>query len=278
MDALKGFILDVRNSFFGPTFYTAVRVMPLSKVLLFLYFVALAASVVTVGSAVIAMLPEIAKFKEADFVATHYPDGLEVTVKDGVASTNAEEPFIVPIPEEDRAEAEGFTNYFVIDTRPDVTVETLNSYAAMAVLTRDSFILKDDNDGRIVPLKTMGEVLVTEEIVTKWVDSFLDILLVLLVPLVILMFAFVAMFITLGHMIASLFGGLVVMLLGRLKKLPLAYGEAYKTAVVASIPLILIGTVAFFFGFPVLPFFIDFFIFLAIVLANLEESPTESAG
>lgn len=278
MQAIQNFFLDIKSSFWGPSFYTSIRKLPFFKVALFMFLVSLLLSVGIVGSFLIMAVPFLEELKNTDYVAMHYPEGLIVSITDGTASTNVEEPFFIPIPEVDKTEDMPFDHYLVIDTRPDATVEEISGYNAMAILTADRLLFEDGTDGRILPLKTMENVEITEEKAKEWAGVLMGILSVILIPLALMLLLMIPIFITISHLVASSVGALAVMLIGMIRTVKLSYGEAYKTALVASVPIIIIQTVAYFFGLLTLPFFIDFLIFLAIVAANLEnDTPIQEA-
>jgi hypothetical protein len=273
MKAIGQFFVRLKDSFYNPAAYAAVRNSHLGHRLLFLFLVLLLLSVLTVGQLMFAMVPAVSEIAKEDYVSRYYPDGLEVIFADGKASTNVEEPFLVPIPEEERqGENAEFDTYLAIDTRPDVDIETLSSYKAMILLTQQHIFVQGGNNDRIIPLTGFDDLTLTEELVHEWSGILVTWFSILAIPFALLAIVFVAVFGTVFHALLSLAGALLVRLAGFFKKENLSYGQAYSIALFATVPVAIIQTAAYFAGVPAIPYFLDVALFFVIVLVNIKKS------
>ncbi|MBX9765191.1 DUF1189 domain-containing protein, partial [Patescibacteria group bacterium] len=96
---MKNFFSDFKNSFYGPLFYAQARAKSLGAAIGFLLLSALLTSFVLVFVFAASVIPGILSEKPAEFVEKNYPSELTVTIQDGKASTNVEQPYIIPIAE-----------------------------------------------------------------------------------------------------------------------------------------------------------------------------------
>lgn len=268
--SLQGFWGDVKSSFYNPAFYALVPTKNTGNAVLFLLCVSFVSSLLLVVYLSIAGLAAFSSFSTTDLVQKIYPADLVVTIKDGIASSNQAEPYTIPLDENMKDKDTPYANLLVIDTRPDVTLETLNSYDSFVVLTKDKiFANADDTEGRVMPLASIKDFTVSKTLAEEWFKTLLNLLWLLALPIALFAIVFIAVFSLVFHLIASLLGALLVMLVAGIRKVKLEYGDAYKIALYASAPIIAIQTVAMFFGMPTLPFFLDVLIFIVILFANL---------
>lgn len=274
MKSVQNFFIRIRDTFYSPNEYKGVRSKSLGGLLGFFFLVALLTSAVVAVPLGIAMIAGVATAETDSFVADYYPENLEITIQDGVASTNQNEPFFVPIPEKDRM-SEEFTNFLVIDTTPDITLETLESYQSVAILTQKNLIVRSEQEQRTLSLSDVGNVVINESLVQEWYGKVIGFVKTLVVPVAILMIPLIAGFALFAHAVASLVGALTVMGIALLRKMKITYGEAYKTALFGSVPILIFQTIAYMAGFIVVPFWLSLLLFITVVFVNLGQKNSE---
>ena len=118
---MKNIFKTFQKSVYSPEFYRGVALAPFKDALRhYLKFTLLLAVLVTVVFSVI-MVPQGVRFvqKEAPaLVKKYYPEGLIITVIKGEASSNVNEPYIIPAKgiEKEALQVVSMDNLFVIDT------------------------------------------------------------------------------------------------------------------------------------------------------------------
>lgn len=268
---MKNFFSDLKSSFYGPAFYATAKTKSLGSAVGFLFLSALLTSFILVLFFAAVAIPGVLTIKPAEFVDQKFPAELAVTIKDGKASTNVEQPFIVPIPVEDRMKDEQFENYLVIDTRPDITVAALEGYKSVVVLTEKSLYMSaKDEPGRVVPLTDTDNVTIDKPFVAEMVNGLMAIFWII-VPIILIIGApFIALFGLSYFLVVSLVGALIPLVIGKIRKVSMTYGEAYKTALYATVPVMCITTVWLFFSVGPFPMFLDILLFAFLLTLNLK--------
>lgn len=272
MTKVKAFFNEIKSAFFSPTFYASVRHKPFGAAVGFLFLSTLLVGFAMILIGAMSTIPSILSAKPDAFVEENFPGDLSVSLKDGKASANVEEPYIIPIPEEEKMKDGTFENYFVIDTRPETTVQMLNDYKAVAVLTENSLYVNQDNgEGRVIALSEVGEdVTIDKEFITALVGG-LAMFLWIFVPLALIFGApLIAFFMTGFYLFLSLFGAVIPLLIAMLRKIPMTYGEAYKTALYATVPIMTITSVWLLFGVGPFPPYLDILLFAFLLTLNLK--------
>ena len=89
-----------------------------------------------------------------DKITEVYPQELVVEIKDGIASTNVDEPYYIKMP----GAAATSTQYLaVIDTRSNLSIDTVTEYDAVIVLLQKRAIVDDDEGTKIIDLAQIDE-------------------------------------------------------------------------------------------------------------------------
>ncbi|MBY0539035.1 DUF1189 domain-containing protein [Patescibacteria group bacterium] len=272
MSKIKSFFEELKSSFFGPSFYASTRDKSFgaSVGFLFLSTLLVSTSVVIVGAAF--TISSLLSIQPSSFIEENFPTELSVSIKDGKASTSAQEPYIIPIPEDERVKNSTFENYLVIDTRPETTVQALEEYKAVAVVTKESlYINQDGGEGRVIALSELGEdVTFDKPFLTSAVQGLMTFLWVI-VPLLIIFGAPLFAFIMTGfYLFVSIFGAVIPLLIAKLRKIPMTYEGAYKTALYATVPIMFLTSAWLFLGVGAFPPFLDILLFAFLLTLNLK--------
>ncbi len=193
---MKTLLKTIRASIYDPSFYHSLLHKPFRSSLG--YFL----SLVVVLAAISAILFSFSAVPAAHSffstvgpkVLSYYPEGLEVTFKDGVASTNAEEPFFVKVPdelassEEFKQQGAGLDYLLVIATQEQFNLQTFKDYRTLALLSHDTLAYRDDHgEVRIQPLDRIPNTTITKSGVASFVEKAQPLLraIVALLPLII---------------------------------------------------------------------------------------------
>ena len=100
MKSLKAFFEDIKSSFYNPAFYSSIPAKNTGNAVVFLLGVSALSAFALVIYVSILGVTAFSKFSVDDVIAKNYPESLVVTVKDGKASVNQPEPYIIPLEED----------------------------------------------------------------------------------------------------------------------------------------------------------------------------------
>lgn len=184
-----------------------------------------------------------------------YPDELQITIKNGIASTNVTEPYYISVRQEtlenlfslkEDDSTKSKIRLLAIDTKGKA--DDFEQYQSLALLTQTSVVYYDNKEIKIYPLRDIQDLTINKQIILSkikeinnkfHVSSILNIL-VLLSPLLILLGAF------LGQLIAFLFFAIPVYIMVRINQLPNGYSDSFRYGVLVSfIPTIIWNALEF---------------------------------
>lgn len=235
-----------RPDFFRESAFTAHQGMT---------FYSLAVLVLTIGI-VATMLPgalrTIGSMRSGEWdaqrgiVTSLYPDGLVVTVKDGVIATNQPNPVMVPVPREWQTQSkctkshqkcrpdakEWPTNLIAIDTDRPVSTDSFDRYQSVIVIGKNDIGFQNPERGetRIFNLRDSGfreTFAIDEDLVASWVNRGFAFARGAVIALLAVAPAFIYLGLWIGYLAYSLLGALVVMLAAHVNGHTLRYGRAY---------------------------------------------------
>lgn len=263
-----GFFKSIPASIYSPSFYAGIAGRSFWKG--FWFFVGFTFLAMLLGSFVAIGVPYMTHREQIqqtiDDVVHFYPEELVVTIQDGKASTNVEEPYFIKfndiIPTENWNDAfkEGFEqgmaadgpsidlenfNAVVIDTKTPFSMEKFTEYSAIMWLTEDAvYVISENNKAEAIPLAESEDTVINKTVADEGMDviwggikSFLPIVLVMV-------FLFTFLFVVIGRMIYLLLFSLIMLIVFSIMKLPYDYAAAYKIGFYA-ISLSLLVTIAF---------------------------------
>lgn len=226
------------GSFYGPNAYAAVRSQTFGRGVVYAFIAALIVSLAALVAMAMVMFP-LARAGYVDDIANIYPDELEITFKDGKISTNVEEPYSIPFPEEWRTDENDPENLVVIDTKPDLTMDEIRDYDALAVVGESTVFIADDQS-RTIDLsenKGEGEGTLTKSMVLTFAEKAKPYVRGLMLALPFFIAIVAVGFITIGYLLIALPAALIAMLIGKIRGASLPYGEAYIVSLYAMIPV-----------------------------------------
>jgi hypothetical protein len=286
------FIESFKASVYNPVFYRSMKDRKFG--LAFAYF-----SLIVFVAALIVSLPmmrNIVSFvfqpsQEADAIKQQaldlYPDWLEIRTEGGKLSTNAGNPFALPVPhgmkEGDTQDLP--TNLIVINTEKSIELSDFEAYDTFVIVGADTVGFFDPEKKK-VQIQGIGQFLENERFIIvkddyvgfvqkiEKIAKGFGVVLLFLVPLAVFSGLFVSYFVYL------LFGALVVWLAAWVRKTHWQYATAYKAGLyLITVPMLYnaltsIGVV----GELPIPFYftIVLFVFAIINISALDTSIEES--
>ncbi|HUQ84911.1 MAG TPA: DUF1189 family protein [Candidatus Limnocylindrales bacterium] len=225
------FFKKVQNSVYSPEFYKKIPKQSFGTalkyfLLLTLLFTVLR-SIAPVWNFITVGQKEIEKFTKN--AVNIYPSDLTINIKDGKVSTNATEPYFVPIPEDKTK-----SNLIVIDTKTPFSTTQFNQYKTVAWVTKDSIFVKGDEQGqlRTIDLSEAEDFTLNKTFVDSIVAR-ISPWLMLIAPLAIAGIVFFVFLSNIFMLVSLLFIALLIWLLLKIIKKPLKYGESYKVGMYA---------------------------------------------
>lgn len=274
---MKNLISDLKASIYSSDFVSRFRSRSFERSAFFVLFLCGVSGLVATIAALAVMVPGVWVFFNSDIVADYYPEGLEVQITNGQVSTNAENPFVLPLSmlSDEPSEAGDPVNLLVIDTTVADPLAALESYDTMILVSLDKVVAqKSDGEVRVFSLEEVENLSITEESTQTFLQTILPwliagaLVLTLFIPVIVILFVF------LYNLLILLGLAVPVWILGKLQKLNFSYKESYMLAAYAlTLPMILSLINASFFSFEA-PVFLLAFIAVLVVNIRSKKAPT----
>lgn len=152
-------------------------------------------------------------------VENSYPPGLEVTIKNGIVSTNVEEPFYLAVDGE---------NFAVIDTYTPYSGEAFNKFNTPVWVTRDSIFYRgSEKEVKVINLTDVTDFKLDRNLILTAKEKIIG-YVPLLAPFLYLMMLIFVMFSYTFRLVYNFFLALLIWITLKLMGRRVAYGDAYK--------------------------------------------------
>jgi hypothetical protein len=224
-----GFFRTIRDSIYSPEFYRELFKKPLRASFKYFLILALFASFAQAIPAAYRFVPKIQNVVSVagEKMLAQYPDELVITVAGGQVSTNVEEPYFIPAPDDMSAT---YKNLVVIDTKQPFSDEKFKQYETFALVTKDSIAFSGrEREVRIERLDQVPDMTIAKGDVASLAGRVAPLARVLGPLLTVLMF--------LGLLMASILvlfylviAALLVWAVAKIKGVKAGYKDAYKIA------------------------------------------------
>lgn len=267
----------VLQSIYSPEFYKEI---PKRTFWASLKYFFLLVFLLTIVQATISIVPTIGTAKDAitTFISSAvdtYPRELVITIKDGQASSNVKEPYFILLPEVlgDKGDIGAFENILVIDTQTPFSASKMNEYQTWGWLTKDSFFYYDDDNLEIADLSNVSDFTLDR----RFIDSIVIKLMPYLswVEPIIAVVIFLVVYSSYSfRLLYLLFFALLLLIIAKVMKFDLTYGDSYKIglhAVTAGFLIQFLLAVTGLHQFISFPFMFTL-ITLGVVLYNLSKT------
>jgi len=269
------FLKKIGSSIYSPSFYGELLDKPLKYSIKYFFGLILLLSLISTAFYSVILVPGLSVFIGSikTDVIKYYPEGLEVTIKGGSASTNVTEPYFVKMPKDSQniPTPKDSENILVIDTTHDFSLEGFNQHNTTFLLTKDALVSKN-GDGKISieSLSKFPDVKITRDALSGWIDAIMPFVKVIpfFLPAIIFAGAFLGHVFTLGYLLIA---GFLVWLCLKIKKVPESYKKSYQLAIHAFTLSMILTVVLGFLGFA-LPLFVPTAVLLIVVLINVKKS------
>jgi hypothetical protein len=232
------FFYCLKNTFINASYYRDILKAPFSfsfKFFLFFFFLYAIA-----GTTVFYFKeePAINKFLNnfSQNLSHVYPEELIITITDGQASTNVEEPYAIDInqlgaifPQYDFPENPfgDYQNILVIDTAG--SVENFAEYKTMMLLTQKNLVTVDSqNKFQLFPLAEIENFTLDRAVVDKAIELIIPYFSYVVPIATAFVFLYFIILLPATKLIYLLFLALVLLLLGKIMSLSISYGKAYQ--------------------------------------------------
>lgn len=242
---------QIKQSIYSPRYYSEIFKESFGSSLKYFLMIILLASVVqatgwiytyvSVGQGMVRSF--------VDNITSVYPEELEVTIKDGIVSTNVAEPYFITIPELENQSA----NLLVIDTKTPYSSSKFNEYKTAAWLSSDSLFVKESGEGKIRTVDLSGQKnLIINKALFDTLVSQIKPYLGLITPLVVIGSVLAVFMLNSLLLIYLLIPAAIIFLLLKIMKRSLSFSGSYKVALHAiTLPLIIstVGSLIYLPGF-----------------------------
>jgi len=278
---LKTFKYVFVNSLYKPLYYKHVLKSSIWFSLKYLFFLSFLIFFIQILTLVVFIIPKIGSLPElVDNAYTRvfdfYPSELEVTIDEGILSTNQKNPYYIEIPE--MSEDEDFDHFITVDT--NANIEDYSVYKTTILVTDSSFIYPDNQSSYAVTSvsdlewsgvftskdyqKIVKELEPAFEAVSKYAPVVLLALFVLVPPIV-------SIFIVLGHLIFLLFMSLILWFVSIIMKVELSYQQIYHLGIHSlTVPIIITSVLGIFGIHMEMLFTSSFLLFMVYILLKLD--------
>lgn len=274
---------------FEPAYYRDILVAPLRLSIKFLGVFFLLFAFVQMAIAAIFLLSQAPRLQRSlpqlrDTATSQFPSKLNISIKDGVATSTTKQPYKISIPSEDQEDELKY--YFIMDL--DADEDKFASYKTMLLLTDSDIVFPSSSGDVQAPQKrplsqiASGEVVINKDTAQKaaqsvyqfvqprfwWIVSILALFMLSLGTFVVGFMLFV------GHMITLLVYGLFIWAFTRLLKYNITYRKAYQISLHGSIGPYLLGRFLVLTGIfaDFSPYFFFFSVWMWIVLERLRKT------
>lgn len=245
---------EIKSNIYDVEYYKEIPNKPFSKSLKYLFKLSLLAglaSLIIIGF----MSKDMPKMIRSEVVnmVNQYPEDLVVTFEDGFASTNKEEPFMIPIQESNKElvqskDGTDYSNLLVIDTKNEFSLQKLKEYDTFALLTKENIIFSEGSGGevRIFPLSDMDDLEITKAWLlenTSKVLKAMPVIIAIIAPIVYIM-------LTVSHfsftLLVNLFFALFIWVMSKVKNAGLNYKKSYQFGIHASTIYVILSVLGMF--------------------------------
>ncbi len=234
------FLQTIKNSIYSPEFYQGLKERrPRSS---FAYFFKLAILLSFIGTVFfsVILMPPLSRFlstENLNALVNLYPEDLTLTVKNETVSTNGAEPRFVdfpgiPLPT-------GKTHFIVIDTRAPVKLDNFAAYQSVVWIAQNAVVIENSTKTTVQYLKGIPDLVLNRDSIRSRLGSFRP--LIKLAPFLLICGIFMILVVShLFKLVYLLIFALLVMLIGKIQKIPLTYAESYRFAIhLITLPLLI---------------------------------------
>jgi hypothetical protein len=249
-----GFFGTFKAALYSPQFYASIAQRKGSKAFGYFVLITLLYTAILGGT---FWFGTVKDFDANEFVETAldvYPDDLVITIEDGTATVNKDEPFLIEAPAvwtsffdglNEHSDPQEISNILVVDTQNEFSISKFQDYQTLMWLTGDSLFFIDDGEGEVsgVSLDEVDDIVLTKDNVSSFKDTALGIVK-FFVPMF-MAIGFIFIFIGLGiwNLIYLLFLAVFISIVRTALDMDANYGLSYKTGLYAMTFIYVAGVI-----------------------------------
>ena len=268
----RTFYTDVKNTFYNPEFYKTIPQKGFSHpfwLLVKLSFISAVVVVVSVIPFVVRFVSEVQQTSQTQY----FPEGLEIVIEDGVATTNLpEEPYYIRSDRFGPALApDKPRTVLMIDTKNDLTLEDISSEEAAFFVMRSAFAFKDKDQIRYFRYEDLFDkrVVINEENTTELVNKIVAELPFVSVLVGIFLLVLITVTGPFGWLFIALPLSLVALIVNYSRKLGLSYRDVFVMSMYALVPAMCVDIITdILFGLQSFSFLLTLAIFTVVLVWN----------
>ncbi len=281
MNLLVNSFTKIKNSIYSPSFYHQIPKIRLSSTIGYFSLLILLLTLLKT----IFISPNILADTSAGIeglvndAVSMYPKELEVTIQNGVAGTNVQEPFFIPLTNQATVDEVEYQNILVIDTQAPFSVNQFNEYRSIAWLTRDAFFFRSNRDRfdiRSFDLTKINNLTINKDVVSSIVDNFKP-YIKFIGPILLILIFIGTYLIFLFRLLYILILALIIWGITKLLKKKLTYGNSVKVGIFAMTLGLIVEIIISVLNIQSFPFMFSL-ITLAVVFINLQNSHTKQSA
>ena len=226
--------VKIKNAIYNPKYYSEVVQKPFSYSFKYLLVFSLFCALVFAIFVSTSFMPMISLlYEKSPQLANYFPQELTITIKDGKASTNVQEPYFVKMPNSIKdnnsvsSEYGDINNLVVINTKEKFDLDKFYSYKTLSLITSDS-IVYIDKQGKvsISSLSSVKDFSLNRGVVLGFIDTVRPYLFIIY-PFVFLGIYFIGYIAIIGKMFYLLFGALLIWMVAKIKGMKVGYKKSY---------------------------------------------------
>jgi len=260
------FVRKVQNSIYSPEFYKSLPGSPIGSAFKYFFMLILIVQLISVARIAPEFLFTLSGKIRSSVASVKdlYPKELTVTIKSGEVSTNVTEPYFL--------KDKSGNNFAVIDTKTPYSAAKFNDYGVWAWITKDTIFYKGDSKGQIKSqnLDGIGNATIDKNFINTLADKLTP--KIPFIGPILLVLVFIGLYLGAMFRLTYLFFlALPIMLLTKIIKKGLSYGQSYKVGIYATTLGLLVDMARGLFGIPGFPFMFTL-ISLVVVAVNFRKS------
>ena len=223
------FFKNIKNSIYNPEYYSNLLNKPFSYSLKYFLLLSFVVSLLLTIVFSFSTLPKIKSFLDiaGKKAIQYYPDELQITINNGKASTNVNEPYFIKTPED--LKIKNIDNLVVIDTKNNFSLTEFENYKTLLLLTNNSLIYREKNNTKITiqSLKQIPNYTLNKPALLSFFNKVSPYLKLVYPFFIILMLLFFFSALTL-RLFYLLVAALLIWIVAKIKKINIGYSKSYQ--------------------------------------------------
>lgn len=242
---------QIKNSVYNKEYYKSTVLVESTKSSV-KYLLKISALIALIASIIFAIAsPFIFKAMKGEIssVVAGYPNDLVISIKDGNASINQPEPYIIKVPLSMATSSVSennpkVNNLIVINTSEPFSIDKFKEYSTLSLLTKNNIAMMSNNgEIKIMSLSEFGNVDISKTWLEQKANKTHQVLPWLLVGMAVLVYLGIFIFEIISSLIIILLYALVVWGFLKNKGIEVTYGRAYQVAIHASTLALIMGSI-----------------------------------